>query len=251
MRAFVATDCEGMARADLFVRDDGEVLVNELNTIPGFTSTSVYARLFAESGVPYGELLDRLATLASNASTGAASSAIDAAAALEPLAADRRPPPGPLGRPIARRLRRAARADARRAASSTTACRSRSGGSCTTRSSSGFLRPRLERAGDRRVPHTGEPRRPPAADRGGLRLRRRDLAALLRGRQPPGGAELHQLVRARGRSVALHLLDRLRPTRRAVVDDRDDLSPAARRPSARRRRAESSSARCRSARARG
>jgi D-alanine-D-alanine ligase len=46
VRAFVVTECEGMARADLFVRDDGEVLVNELNTIPGFTSTSVYARLF-------------------------------------------------------------------------------------------------------------------------------------------------------------------------------------------------------------
>ena len=64
VRAFVAADCEGMARADLFVRDDGEVLVNELNTIPGFTSTSVYARLFAASGIPYGELLERLATLA-------------------------------------------------------------------------------------------------------------------------------------------------------------------------------------------
>jgi D-alanine-D-alanine ligase len=62
--AFVATDCEGMARADLFVRDDGEVLVNELNTIPGFTSTSVYARLFEASGVPYEELLQRLADLA-------------------------------------------------------------------------------------------------------------------------------------------------------------------------------------------
>ena len=64
VRAFVATDCEGMARADLFVRSDGEVLVNELNTIPGFTSTSVYARLFEESGIPYAELLDRLAELA-------------------------------------------------------------------------------------------------------------------------------------------------------------------------------------------
>ena len=53
VRAFVATDCEGMARADLFVREDGEVLVNELNTIPGFTSTSVYARLFEASGIPY------------------------------------------------------------------------------------------------------------------------------------------------------------------------------------------------------
>jgi D-alanine-D-alanine ligase len=64
VRAFVATDCEGMARADLFVRSDGEVLVNELNTIPGFTATSVYARLFEASGVPYGELLERLADLA-------------------------------------------------------------------------------------------------------------------------------------------------------------------------------------------
>jgi D-alanine-D-alanine ligase len=64
VRAFVATDCEGMARADLFVREDGEVLVNELNTIPGFTSTSVYARLFEASGVPYEQLLQKLADLA-------------------------------------------------------------------------------------------------------------------------------------------------------------------------------------------
>ncbi|HZQ16631.1 MAG TPA: D-alanine--D-alanine ligase family protein [Gaiellaceae bacterium] len=64
VEAFAATDCEGMARADMFVRDDGEVLVNELNTIPGFTPTSVYARLFEASGIPYGELLQRLADLA-------------------------------------------------------------------------------------------------------------------------------------------------------------------------------------------
>jgi D-alanine-D-alanine ligase len=53
-----------MARVDCFVRDDGEVLVNELNTIPGFTSTSVYAKLFEASGIPYAELLDRLVELA-------------------------------------------------------------------------------------------------------------------------------------------------------------------------------------------
>ena len=64
VRAFVATECEGMARVDMFVRDDGEVLVNELNTIPGFTATSVYARLFAASGVEYGDLLERLIALA-------------------------------------------------------------------------------------------------------------------------------------------------------------------------------------------
>ena len=62
--AFVASDCEGMARVDFFVREDGEVIVNELNTIPGFTSTSFYARLFEASGIPYPELLDRLVELA-------------------------------------------------------------------------------------------------------------------------------------------------------------------------------------------
>jgi D-alanine-D-alanine ligase len=58
--AFVATECEGMARVDCFVTRDGDVLVNELNTIPGFTPTSVYAKLFEASGIPYPELLDRL-----------------------------------------------------------------------------------------------------------------------------------------------------------------------------------------------
>jgi D-alanine-D-alanine ligase len=62
--AFRATECEGMARADCFVRANGEVLVNELNTIPGFTATSVYAKLFEASGVPYEELLERLIALA-------------------------------------------------------------------------------------------------------------------------------------------------------------------------------------------
>jgi D-alanine-D-alanine ligase len=62
--AFRATECEGMARADCFVRNDDEVLVNELNTIPGFTATSVYAKLFEASGVPYEELLEKLIALA-------------------------------------------------------------------------------------------------------------------------------------------------------------------------------------------
>jgi D-alanine-D-alanine ligase len=64
VQSFRATECEGMARADCFVREDGEVLVNELNTIPGFTATSVYAKLFEASGIPYEELLDRLVQLA-------------------------------------------------------------------------------------------------------------------------------------------------------------------------------------------
>jgi D-alanine-D-alanine ligase len=62
--AFAAADCEGMARVDFFVRPDGEVVVNELNTIPGFTATSVYSKLFEASGLPYRELLDRLVELA-------------------------------------------------------------------------------------------------------------------------------------------------------------------------------------------
>jgi D-alanine-D-alanine ligase len=63
--AFRAADVEGMVRADRFVRaSDGEALVNERNTIPGFTSTSFYARLFEASGVPYRTLLDRLVELA-------------------------------------------------------------------------------------------------------------------------------------------------------------------------------------------
>ena len=64
VQSFVATECEGMARIDLFVRPDGEVVVNEINTIPGFTATSVYAKLFEASGITYAELLDRLVELA-------------------------------------------------------------------------------------------------------------------------------------------------------------------------------------------
>ena len=60
LEAFARVGCAGMARCDFFVEEDGGVLLNELNTIPGFTQTSVYAKLFEASGVPYPELLDRL-----------------------------------------------------------------------------------------------------------------------------------------------------------------------------------------------
>jgi D-alanine-D-alanine ligase len=60
---FRAVGCEGLARVDFFV-DGEEVLVNELNTMPGFTPTSVYAKLLEASGVPYPELVDRLCRLA-------------------------------------------------------------------------------------------------------------------------------------------------------------------------------------------
>jgi D-alanine-D-alanine ligase len=56
--------CTGLARCDFFVMADGEVLVNELNTIPGFTETSVFAKLFEATGVPYPELCRKLVDLA-------------------------------------------------------------------------------------------------------------------------------------------------------------------------------------------
>ena len=59
VQAFLRSGCSGLARADFFVVGD-EVLLNELNTMPGFTPTSVFGTLFAASGVPYPELLDRL-----------------------------------------------------------------------------------------------------------------------------------------------------------------------------------------------
>jgi D-alanine-D-alanine ligase len=62
--AFLAAECEGMARVDCFVTTAGDVLVNELNTIPGFTATSVYAKLFEASGISYAQALDRLIELA-------------------------------------------------------------------------------------------------------------------------------------------------------------------------------------------
>jgi len=63
--SFVASECEGLARVDFFVREsDGEVVLNELNTMPGFTATSVWARLFEASGLGYAEALDRLIELA-------------------------------------------------------------------------------------------------------------------------------------------------------------------------------------------
>jgi D-alanine-D-alanine ligase len=64
VEAFRVTECEGMARADCFVVDGDRVVVNELNTIPGFTATSVYAKLFEASGILYPELLRRLIQLA-------------------------------------------------------------------------------------------------------------------------------------------------------------------------------------------
>jgi D-alanine-D-alanine ligase len=63
LQAFIGAGCEGLARVDFFIAGE-RVLVNELNTMPGFTPTSVYARLMAASGVAYPELVQRLCQLA-------------------------------------------------------------------------------------------------------------------------------------------------------------------------------------------
>jgi D-alanine-D-alanine ligase len=63
--AFKAVDCAGMARVDfLLCRRDGRIFVNEVNTIPGFTTISMYSKMWSASGVSYPELLERLIALA-------------------------------------------------------------------------------------------------------------------------------------------------------------------------------------------
>lgn len=63
LEAFRIVDCAGLARVDFFATPDGDVLLSELNTMPGFTPTSVYARLMEAAGVGYGELVGRLVDL--------------------------------------------------------------------------------------------------------------------------------------------------------------------------------------------
>lgn len=62
--AFTVLDCAGMARIDFLVQKDGKIFLNEINTIPGFTSISMYPKLWEASGIKYPELLDRLIQLA-------------------------------------------------------------------------------------------------------------------------------------------------------------------------------------------
>ncbi|MCY7401607.1 MAG: D-alanine--D-alanine ligase [Nocardioides sp.] len=70
VRAFDALSCEGLARVDFFVMPDGSLVINELNTMPGFTPTSMYPQLWAVTGMPYPELVDRLVQLALRRTTG-------------------------------------------------------------------------------------------------------------------------------------------------------------------------------------
>ena len=65
LRVFRAVDCTGLARVDFFLEQGTErVLVNEINTMPGFTAISMYPKLWEASGLPFGALLDRLIALA-------------------------------------------------------------------------------------------------------------------------------------------------------------------------------------------
>jgi len=68
--AFEAMGCEGLARVDFFLLPDGKVLVNEVNTMPGFTPVSMFPVMWRESGLPYPQLVDRLIKLALRRSTG-------------------------------------------------------------------------------------------------------------------------------------------------------------------------------------
>jgi D-alanine-D-alanine ligase len=70
VEAFRALDCEGLARVDFFVCDDGRVVINEVNTMPGFTPSSMFPRMWAASGVSYSELVDRLVSDALRRGTG-------------------------------------------------------------------------------------------------------------------------------------------------------------------------------------
>jgi D-alanine-D-alanine ligase len=64
LRAYRALCCEGMARVDFFVQSNGRVLVNEINTIPGFTKISMYPKMWEATGISYSRLIDRLINLA-------------------------------------------------------------------------------------------------------------------------------------------------------------------------------------------
>jgi len=64
LKAFKVLDCQGMARVDCFLKKDGKLYVNELNTIPGFTKISMYPKLWEASGIGYADLIDKLITLA-------------------------------------------------------------------------------------------------------------------------------------------------------------------------------------------
>jgi D-alanine-D-alanine ligase len=64
IKTFQTLSCEGLARVDFFLTDDGQIFVNEINTLPGFTKTSMYPKLWEASGISYSDLIDKLIQLA-------------------------------------------------------------------------------------------------------------------------------------------------------------------------------------------
>lgn len=70
VRAFEAAGCEGLARVDFFYTPEGEIVINEINTMPGFTPHSMYPRMWAASGLDYPALIDELISLALERRTG-------------------------------------------------------------------------------------------------------------------------------------------------------------------------------------
>ncbi len=64
VRAYEVMGCEGLARVDFFVAPDGQLIINELNTMPGFTEISMFPQMWQESGMGFTELLDTLLTQA-------------------------------------------------------------------------------------------------------------------------------------------------------------------------------------------
>lgn len=64
IQTFQVLECAGMARVDMFVKENGEIVINEINTIPGFTKISMYPKLWEASGISYSDLIDRLIQLA-------------------------------------------------------------------------------------------------------------------------------------------------------------------------------------------
>lgn len=69
IEAFIALGCEGLARVDFFLTQSGELIINELNTMPGFTATSVFPKMWGESGVGYSEIISHLLESALNRTT--------------------------------------------------------------------------------------------------------------------------------------------------------------------------------------
>src|SRR6185295_2837195 len=69
-KAFEAVSCEGLARVDFFLMPDGSLVINELNTMPGFTPLSMFPRMWAATGLDYPALVDRLIKLALQRGTG-------------------------------------------------------------------------------------------------------------------------------------------------------------------------------------